>query len=45
VSRRKLAAHILLHELRHWAQTAYAARVAGIQPPGEHDLLFFPGMA
>jgi uncharacterized damage-inducible protein DinB len=45
VSRRKLAAHILLHEMRHWAQVAYAARVAEIQPPGEHDLLFFPGMA
>jgi len=45
MSRRKLAAHIVLHELRHWAQVAYAARVAGIDPPGEHDLFFFPGMA
>ena len=44
-SRRKLASHILLHELRHWAQVAYAARVAGIEPPGEHDIVFFPGMA
>lgn len=45
MSRRKLAAHIVLHELRHWAQVAYAARVAGVEPPGEHDLLFFAGMA
>jgi len=44
-SRRKLAAHMLLHELRHWAQVAHAARTAGVAPPGEHDLFFFPGMA
>ncbi len=43
-SRRKLTAHILLHEMRHWAQIAYAARAAGVEPPGEHDLFFFPGM-
>ena len=45
MSRRKLAAHILLHEIRHWAQVAHAARIAGLTPPGEHDLFFFPGMA
>jgi uncharacterized damage-inducible protein DinB len=45
MSRRKLTAHILLHEMRHWAQVAYAARVAGVAPPGEHDLFFFPGIA
>ncbi len=45
MSRRKLASHIVLHELRHWAQVAYAARVTGIDPPGEHDLFFFPGIA
>jgi uncharacterized damage-inducible protein DinB len=45
MSRRKLALHILLHELRHWAQVAHTARLAGLDPPGEHDLLFFPGMA
>ena len=44
MSRRKLSAHIIFHELRHWAQVAYAARVAGVDPPGEHDLFFFPGM-
>lgn len=44
-SRRKLVAHILLHETRHWAQLAHTARTAGVAPPGEHDLFFFPGMA
>lgn len=41
VSRRRLAAHILLHEIRHLAQIAYAVRIAGQQPPGEHDLFYF----
>jgi uncharacterized damage-inducible protein DinB len=40
--RRKLAAHIFLHEVRHLAQIAYAARVAGHEPPGEHDYFFSP---
>lgn len=42
VLRRKLAAHILLHEIRHFAQIAYAVRVAGHEPPGEHDYFFAP---
>ncbi len=42
VLRRKLAAHILLHEIRHFAQIAYAVRVAGFEPPGEHDYFFAP---
>jgi uncharacterized damage-inducible protein DinB len=42
VMRRKLAAHILLHEVRHFAQIAYAVRVAGQEPPGEHDYFFAP---
>jgi uncharacterized damage-inducible protein DinB len=42
VLRRKLAAHILLHEIRHLAQISYAARVAGHEPPGEHDYFFSP---
>jgi len=42
VIRRKLAAHILLHEIRHFAQIAYAVRVAGQEPPGEHDYFFAP---
>jgi uncharacterized damage-inducible protein DinB len=37
---RKLLFHILLHELRHWAQIALAVRLAGLEPPGEHDLLY-----
>jgi uncharacterized damage-inducible protein DinB len=42
VPKRKLATHILLHEVRHFAQLAYAARVAGHEPPGEHDYFFSP---
>ena len=37
---RKLVFHILLHEIRHWAQIALAVRVAGYEPPGDHDLIF-----
>jgi uncharacterized damage-inducible protein DinB len=37
---RKLLFHILLHEIRHWAQIALAVRLAGFQPPGDHDLFF-----
>ena len=40
LSPRKLAFHILLHEVRHWAQIATAVRNAGFAPPGEHDLFF-----
>jgi uncharacterized damage-inducible protein DinB len=42
MTRRKLASHILLHEIRHLAQIAYAARLAGHEPPGEHDFLYAP---
>jgi uncharacterized damage-inducible protein DinB len=37
---RKLLFHVLLHELRHWAQIALAVRLAGFEPPGDHDLFF-----
>ena len=37
---RKLLFHIVLHELRHWAQIALAIRLAGLDPPGDHDLFF-----
>ncbi len=40
MSSRKLLFHILLHEIRHWAQIALAIRVAGLEPPGEHDLFY-----
>jgi uncharacterized damage-inducible protein DinB len=36
---RKLLFHVLLHEVRHWAQIALAVRLAGFEPPGDHDLL------
>ena len=41
MSRRRLLTHILLHEMRHLAQIALAARTAGIEPPGRHDLIYF----
>ena len=37
---RKVLLHILVHEIRHWAQIALAVRLAGFEPPGNHDLLF-----
>ena len=37
---RKLLFHMLLHEIRHWAQVALALRLAGTDPPGDHDLFF-----
>ena len=40
VTWRKLLFHILVHEIRHWAQVALAVRLAGYEPPGDHDLFF-----
>lgn len=40
VTTRKLLFHILLHDIRHWAQIALAVRLAGFDPPGDHDLFF-----
>jgi uncharacterized damage-inducible protein DinB len=37
---RKLLFHILLHEVRHWAQIALAVRLTGLEPPGDHDLFY-----
>ena len=37
---RKLLFHILLHEIRHWAQIALAVRLAGLEPPGHHDFFY-----
>jgi uncharacterized damage-inducible protein DinB len=42
MTRRKLTTHVVLHEVRHLAQVAMAARAAGVEPPGEHDLFFCP---
>jgi uncharacterized damage-inducible protein DinB len=41
MTRRKLVLHMVLHEIRHLAQVAYAARLAGLEPPGAHDYFFF----
>jgi len=40
MSPRKLLCHILIHEIRHWAQIALAVRLAGFDPPGDHDLFY-----
>lgn len=45
MTRRRLVTHILLHEIRHLAQLAYAARLAGLEPPGEHDIFYFEGLS
>jgi uncharacterized damage-inducible protein DinB len=37
---RKLLFHCLMHETRHWAQIAVSIRRAGLEPPGNHDLLY-----
>lgn len=44
MSTRKLLFHILLHDIRHWAQIALAVRLAGLEPPGEHDLYYSRAM-
>jgi uncharacterized damage-inducible protein DinB len=36
---RKYMTHILMHEIRHWAQIALLLRLAGYQELGSHDLL------
>lgn len=40
LSPRKLLFHMVLHEVRHWAQIASAVRMAGYAPPGDHDLFY-----
>jgi uncharacterized damage-inducible protein DinB len=45
MTRRKLLLHIVLHEIRHLAQIAFAARLAGHEPPGTHDLFYFTELA
>ena len=42
MKKRRLATHIVLHEVRHLAQIAYAVHNAGHPPPGEHDLFYCP---
>jgi arylsulfatase A-like enzyme len=38
---RKLIAHVLIHEIRHWAQVATFLRLGGVTD-GYHDFLFSP---
>ena len=45
MTRRRLLTHVVLHEVRHLAQLALAARSAGLEPPGEHDLFYFTEFA
>lgn len=40
ITKRKLALHLPLHEMRHWAQIARTVREHDVAPPGRHDLMF-----
>lgn len=40
ITKRKLALHLPLHEVRHWAQIARTVREHDLAPPGRHDLMF-----
>ena len=42
---RKLLLHILIHEIRHWAQIALAVRNGAHEPPGNHDLFYSDALA
>ena len=44
VSRRKVAAHMLFHSQRHWAQLATLLRQAGFPTKFRGDLLFSPAL-
>ena len=39
----RLLTHLVLHETRHLAQIALAARLARDAPPGSHDFFYFEG--
>jgi uncharacterized damage-inducible protein DinB len=41
---RKIVVHILIHEIRHWAQIATLLRVNGVLVGEFHDFLFSPVM-
>lgn len=43
-TRRKVAAHSLIHSQRHWAQLATLARQASYASPNHGDLLFSPAL-
>jgi uncharacterized damage-inducible protein DinB len=41
MTRLALLIHMLVHEVRHFAQISYAVRLAGLEPPGKHDFFYF----
>lgn len=41
---RKIATHVLIHEMRHWAQIATLLRLQGITTGEFHDFVFSPAM-
>jgi uncharacterized damage-inducible protein DinB len=42
-SARKIVTHVLIHEIRHWAQIATTLRLSGLKPDF-HDFLFSPAL-
>ncbi len=42
-SPRKIVTHVLIHEMRHWAQIATTLRLNGLKPD-LHDFLFSPAL-
>jgi uncharacterized damage-inducible protein DinB len=42
-SPRKIVMHVLIHEMRHWAQIATTLRLNGLKPD-QHDFLFSPAL-
>ena len=42
-SPRKIVMHVLIHEMRHWAQIATTLRLNGLKPD-LHDFLFSPAL-
>ena len=45
MTRRRLLTHVMVHEIRHLAQLTLAARLGGVEPPGDHDLFMFEDFA
>jgi uncharacterized damage-inducible protein DinB len=45
ITPRKILFHVLLHEMRHWAQISLALRNAGLNPPQDQDFIFSSAIA
>ena len=41
---KKIAVHVVLHEIRHWAQIATLHRMNGLSLGEFHDILFSPAL-